>query len=91
MVYQDGGWRVLVNGEVQPAEREPGVFLSAELPEGKSRVDVLYRPAGFLWGCVIAAVGLAVGVAFFLPMQSQLSCRPARASMPGLRINQKAG
>ena len=63
MVYQDGGWRVLVNGEARPPEREPGVFLAAELPAGKSRVDVLYRPAGFLWGCVIAALGLAVGAA----------------------------
>jgi hypothetical protein len=63
VVYQDGGWRVLVNGEARPPEREPGVFLSAELPAGESRVDALYRPAGFLWGCVIAAIGLAAGVA----------------------------
>lgn len=67
VVYQDGGWRVLVNGEARPPEREPGVFLSAELPAGGSRVDALYRPVGFLWGCVLAALGLAVGVAFFLP------------------------
>ena len=91
MVYQDGGWRVLVNGEARPPEAEPGVFLSAELPAGESRVDALYRPAGFLWGCVIAAIGLAVGVAFFLPIQSQPVRGAARASTPGLRIHQKAG
>jgi hypothetical protein len=67
VVYQDGGWRLLVNGEARPPERELGVFLSAGLPAGESRVDALYRPAGFLWGCVIAAIGLAVGVALLAP------------------------
>jgi len=67
VVYQDGGWRILVNGAARPPEREPGVFLSAGLPAGESRVDVLYRPAGFLWGCVIAALGLALGVAVLAP------------------------
>ena len=66
-LYQDGGWRVLVNGRARPAEVEQGVFLAAELPAGADRVDLLYRPAGFLWGWVVAALGLAVGVAFFLP------------------------
>jgi hypothetical protein len=79
VVYQDGGWRVLVNGEAQPPEREPGVFLSAELPAGKSRVDALYRPAGFLWGCVIAALGLAAGVAVLTPAPTT----PAAPTPPG--------
>ena len=79
VVYQDGGWRILVNGEVRPPEKEPGVFLSAELPAGESRVDVLYRPAGFLWGCVIAALGLALGVAALAPVPTA----PAAPTPPG--------
>jgi hypothetical protein len=63
-LYQDGGWRVLVNGEARPAEVEQGVFLAADLPAGEQRVDLLYRPAGFVWGCLVAALGLAVGVAW---------------------------
>ena len=67
-VYQDGGWKVLVNGRARPAEVEQGVFLAAELPAGEDRVDLLYRPVGFLWGWVIAAVGLAAGVAMLGPI-----------------------
>lgn len=63
VLYQDGGWRLLVNGEARPARVEEGVFLAAALPAGVSRVDLLYRPKGFLWGWVVAAVGMAVGVA----------------------------
>jgi len=62
VLYQDGGWRLLVNGEARPTEVDQGVFLAAGLPAGESRVDLLYRPAGFLWGWVIAAVGVAAGV-----------------------------
>jgi hypothetical protein len=79
VVYQDGGWRVLVDGEIRAPEREPGVFLSAGLPAGKSRVDALYRPAGFLWGCVIAALGLALGVAALAPVPTT----PAAPTPPG--------
>jgi hypothetical protein len=79
VLYQDGGWRVLLNGEAQPPEKDPGVFLAAELPEGESRVDILYRPAGFLWGCVIAALGLAAGVAVLGPVPTA----PAAPRPPG--------
>jgi hypothetical protein len=82
VVYQDGGWRVLVNGEARPPEREPGVFLSAELPAGKSRVEVLYRPAGFLWGCVIAALGLALGVAVLGALPRPNPHPPAPSPVP---------
>ncbi len=79
VLYQDGGWRVLLNGEAQPPEKDPGVFLAAELPEGESQVDILYRPAGFLWGCVIAAFGLAAGVALLAPIPTA----PAAPKPPG--------
>jgi hypothetical protein len=78
VLYQDGGWRLLVNGEARPAEVDQGVFLAAGLPAGESRVDLLYRPAGFLWGWVIAAVGLAVGVAFLSPTTPAVPPPPAR-------------
>lgn len=66
-VYQDGGWRVLVNGEAARPEVEQGVFLAADLPAGEERVDLLYRPAGFLWGYALAALGLALGTALLGP------------------------
>jgi hypothetical protein len=82
VLYQDGGWRVLLNGEAQPPEKDPGVFLGAELPEGESQVDILYRPAGFLWGCVIAALGLAAGVAVLAPIPRPNPHPPAPSPVP---------
>jgi hypothetical protein len=67
VLYQDGGWRLLVNGEARPTEVDQGVFLAADLPAGRSRVDLLYRPGGFLWGWAVAALGLAVGAAALRP------------------------
>ncbi|PYQ59920.1 MAG: hypothetical protein DMF53_17960 [Acidobacteria bacterium] len=67
VLYQDGGWRLLVNGEARPTEVDQETFLAAGLPAGESRVDLLYRPRGFLWGWVAAAVGVAVGVSALAP------------------------
>ncbi len=81
VLYQDGGWRLLVNGRAHPSEVDEGVFLSARLTEGKSRVDILYRPAGFLWGCALAALGLAAGAALLMPAPRPTS--PAGPPPPG--------
>jgi hypothetical protein len=77
VLYQDGGWRLLVNGEALPTEVDQGVFLAAGLPAGEGRVDLLYRPAGFLWGWMIAAVGLAAGISALAPSRA-LTQRRAR-------------
>jgi hypothetical protein len=68
ILYQDGGWRLLRNGFPWPSEVDQGVFLGAPLLPGDARLDVLYRPAAFLWGCALAALGLALGVALLAPI-----------------------
>ncbi|MFL6232973.1 MAG: hypothetical protein ACJ76N_07555 [Thermoanaerobaculia bacterium] len=78
VLYQDGGWRLLVNGEARPTEVDQGVFLTAGLPAGEIRVDLLYRPKGFLWGWVIAAVGMAAGVSALRPTTPTPPPPPAR-------------
>src|SRR5436305_3101081 len=67
VLYQDGGWRLLVNGVARPTEVDQETFLAAGLPAGESRVDLVYRPKGFLWGWVAAALGVALGVALLKP------------------------
>lgn len=64
-VYQDGGWRLLVDGQLQESTLANGLFVAAWLPAGEHRVDVLYRPPGFLFGMLLAALaaaGAVVGV-----------------------------
>jgi hypothetical protein len=58
-VYQDGGWRVEVDGGRVPARTVNGFFVGAWLPPGRHRVELVYRPPGLLAGVALAAVGAA--------------------------------
>lgn len=66
-VYQDGHWRLLVNGERRKTVLANGPFVGAWLPEGEQRVDLLYRPGVFVAGCVLAALALAAAAAWWVP------------------------
>jgi hypothetical protein len=78
-LYQDGGWRFLLAGRACPTAISEGAFLAAPLPAGRWRVDLLYRPRAFLWGCLLAALGLTAGAAALKPRGPT---RTARASPP---------
>lgn len=58
-LYQDGGWRLLLNGRRQRLAESQLPFVSAQLPVGSHQVALLYRPPGFLLGCLLAALGWA--------------------------------
>ena len=62
-VYQDGGWRLLVDGRPAGSTLANGPFVAAWLPAGVHRVDFLYRPPGFFLGIGLAALALAGAVA----------------------------
>ena len=66
-VYQDGGWRLLWDGAVRPTATADGPCVAARLPAGTAEMDLLYRPAAFLWGCLLAALALAAGAAWWTP------------------------
>jgi len=66
-VYQDGGWRLLWNGTVRPTATADGPCIAARLPAGEAEMDLLYRPAAFVWGCLLAALALAAGAAWWTP------------------------
>lgn len=61
-VYQDGGWRLLVNGQPQESTLANALFVAAWLPAGEHRVDLVYRPPGFLLGMLLAALAVAGAV-----------------------------
>jgi hypothetical protein len=64
-IYQDGAWRLLADRRPLAAG-PPGTLLAASLPAA-SRLDLLYRPRGFLAGLVLAALAAAAGVAWWMP------------------------
>jgi hypothetical protein len=66
-VFQDGGWTLLVDGRPRSTSIANGPFVSAWLPAGAARLDLLYRPAGFLRGLLAAALGVAAALAILVP------------------------
>jgi hypothetical protein len=83
-IHAAPGWRVVARGEgegqavrVVPrsGSRDGDVLLAAELPTGTRRADLLYRPAPFVAGCLLAALGLGLALAGLAP--------PPRAADPG--------
>lgn len=66
-VYQDGNWRLLRDGRPFPTVRANGPFVAAWLPAGSSRLDLVYRPRTLLPGCLLAALGVGLGLAGLVP------------------------
>jgi hypothetical protein len=66
-LFQDGGWALLADGRPAPTGREAGALLEAALPAGRYRIDLLYRPASFRTGILLAALGLALAAAVLVP------------------------
>jgi hypothetical protein len=71
-IYQDGGWHSIVDGLPRPPARALGPFAAARVTGPKngravSRVELIYRPAGHLAGCLAAALALALGAACWCP------------------------
>jgi hypothetical protein len=65
--YQDGGWLLLVDGRPHPTRVADGPFLAAWLPTGRHRLALVYRPRTHLPGCLLAALALALGAAWWVP------------------------
>ena len=66
-IYQDGGWRLLVDGRPQRTVLTNGPLIGAWLPAGEHALELLYRPPAFLLGCLLAGLALAGGCAWLLP------------------------
>jgi hypothetical protein len=65
-VYQDGNWKLLLDGARRPTVRTNSPFIAAWLPAaGEPRIDLLYRPGSFATGLAVAALALAAGAAFW--------------------------
>jgi hypothetical protein len=65
-VYQDGGWSLLLDGNLHSTLVADGPFVAAWLPAGDHRLEMLYRAPGLIPGLVLAAVAIAVLVLWLL-------------------------
>jgi hypothetical protein len=74
-LYQDGGWRLLAGGRSRETVLANGPFVAAWLRPGALDLDLLYRPRGFLPGCLLGALGLALGMLGWVPPPSQVRGR----------------
>ena len=89
-LYQDGGWRLLVDGRRAPAPPAAagGRLLTALLSSGAARsagasgasragpelrINLLYRPRGFVVGMMAAALACAAAIACWAPGLASLS------------------
>jgi len=61
-ILQEAGWQVRADGRPLPARRDLGALLAADIPAGTERIELAYRPPGFLAGCLLAAAALALAV-----------------------------
>ena len=58
-IYEDGGWRLLLDGARHPTTLADGPLLAAWLPPGRHDLELLYRPRPFSTGLLLAALSLA--------------------------------
>jgi hypothetical protein len=66
-VYQDGGWHVLAGGAPCAGVLVDGAFAGAWLPPGTWDVELIYRPPLLLAGCLLTALAVALGCAWWVP------------------------
>jgi hypothetical protein len=59
----DPGWRARLDGEPAPLLQANVVFRAVAVPEGRHRVELVYRPRGLLLGLAVSVLSLAVGMA----------------------------
>jgi hypothetical protein len=78
-IYQDGGWRLLVDGRPHPTVLTNGPLIGAWLSAGEHALELLYRPPAFLAGCLLAGLALGAGCGWLLPPPR---ARPAAVATP---------
>ncbi|MEM7048291.1 MAG: YfhO family protein [Acidobacteriota bacterium] len=63
-IYQDGGWRALIDDRSRPIVLTNGPFVGLWAQPGEQRLELLYRPRTHLQGCLLAALALSFAGAF---------------------------
>ncbi len=75
------GWRLVVDGKEEPLRAYNRAFLAFEVPAGRHRALLFYRPQAFVLGLWVSAIALLATIAIFTrprEVWSRLAGRPAR-------------
>lgn len=59
-VFQDDGWRLLIDGRRAPTILADGPLVAAWLPPGRHHLELLHRPRPFRRGLLLAALSFAL-------------------------------
>lgn len=62
----EAGWLAWLDGARVPLRRANLIFRAVDVPAGRHRVELRYRPRAALWGAIVTAAALA-GLALRLP------------------------
>ena len=71
-LFQDGNWRLLVDGQPREIIAANGPFVAAWLEPKDREIELAYRPRSFLVGCLLAALALALAAAWWVPRPRRL-------------------
>jgi hypothetical protein len=73
LIVRDGwapGWETRVNGQPAAVQRADGRHLAVALPEGRSEVQLTFRPPGLRLGLALGLLGLVAVAALAVPRRS---------------------
>jgi hypothetical protein len=90
-IFQDGGWKLLMEGKPRVTTLANGPFVATWLQAGESRLDLLYRPSGFILGMAALAMALLAAAALWLPPPSTQSDGSVRFSGRGVKASTPVG
>jgi hypothetical protein len=74
------GWRAFVDGRPAPALRADVLFRAVEVPAGRHKVELLYRPAAAVYGLFVSLTGAATAIVLWVRLR--LKPPPSGDSMP---------
>ena len=58
--YERGSWRALIDDHAAPVVQTNAAMVGVVVPEGSSKIELIYRPRGLLFGSLLAGIGLTL-------------------------------
>ena len=76
------GWRLTVDSQDTPVLRANGGFVGFSVPPGRHRLQLIYRPSAWLWGCTLWCLGAAVAATVAVSRRTRPRAAPNIHTLP---------